>query len=308
MTIGIVGGGMIGRSWAMHFARLGRDVGLYDPDPAAGDRLAAELERTWPVLTRLGLRGAASPGRIAFSPDLGHAIAGASTVIEAAPEDLNLKRATFAEIEDAVDQDTLILSSSSSLMISDIRAECRHPARCLLAHPYNPPHLIPLVEVAGGDETDPFVARAMTFLRDAEKKPVLLRRELPGHLANRLASALWREAVHLVAEGVASVADIDDAVRYGPGLRWAVMGPHMTYHLGGGAGGMAHYLDHLGPSQERRWATLGAPALTPEVRAMLIAGVADEAQGQTIEELEARRDAALVALLADMETWEGDGG
>ena len=165
----------------------------------------------------------------------------------------------------------------------------------IVAHPFNPPHLVPLVEIVGGDEA--VVARAAAFYRSLDRRPVILQREMPGHVANRLASALYREAVHLVEQGVASVAEIDAALCNGPGLRWALMGPHMTYHLGGGEGGIAGYLAHLGPSQVRRWQSLGTPSLDENVQHKIIEGVAEEAAGRTIAQLEERRDEGLLSLL-----------
>jgi carnitine 3-dehydrogenase len=189
----------------------------------------------------------------------------------------------------------IVASSTSALLRSSIVAECKTPRRFIVAHPFNPPHLVPLVELIGEDES--IVQQAAEFYRTIGRRPVILKREMPGHIANRLSSALYREAVYLVEQGVASVADIDAALCNGPGLRWAVMGPHMTYHLGGGPGGIEHYLAHLGPSQVRRWASLGSPSLSPEVQKRIVEGVAEEAGDRSIQELEERRDRALLEIL-----------
>jgi 3-hydroxyacyl-CoA dehydrogenase len=178
---------------------------------------------------------------------------------------------------------------------SQLTEEMRQPGRLITAHPFNPPHLIPLVELFGTDQA--VLGRADAIYRDIQRTTVSLKKEAIGHLANRLASALWREAVYLVAEGIANVADIDAALVNGPGLRWSVMGAHMVYHLAGGEGGIEHYLDHLGPSQQRRWQALGSPQLTPEVCAKLVAGIAEEAAGRSIAELEQARDDLLIRLL-----------
>jgi carnitine 3-dehydrogenase len=170
-----------------------------------------------------------------------------------------------------------------------------YPRRLVVAHPFNPPHLVPLVEVYGS-AVAPISRRAALFRR-LGKTVVVLKKEAPGHVANRLASALWREAVNIVAEGIADVADVDAALVNGPGLRWAVVGAHMTYHLGGGPGGIESYLRHLGPSRERRWQSLGSPKLTPRVRKKLIEGVLMEAEGRSIETLERERDAKLIWIL-----------
>ncbi len=164
-----------------------------------------------------------------------------------------------------------------------------------MAHPFNPPHLLPLVEIVGED--DAIIARACAFYRSLNRRPVILKKEVPGHIANRLSSALYREAVYLVEQGIASVEDIDAAISEGPGLRWSIMGPHMTYHLGGGEGGIAHYLEHLGPSQERRWASLGSPNLTEDVKSAIVAGIEAESAGRSIADLEAQRDHLLVEIL-----------
>ena len=210
-----------------------------------------------------------------------------------------LKRPLLARLDAALDPGIVLASSSSGLLISQLQADCRHPQRCVIGHPFNPPHLVPLVEVVGGDKTAPWaIERALAFYAAIGKEPIHIRREVPGHVANRLQAALWREAVHLVAEGVASVADIDTAISAGPGLRWALMGPHLTFHLAGGAGGIAHFLDQFAGPMTSWWETLGNPALTPELQEELADGIATETAGRGIAELEARRDRFLVELLA----------
>ncbi|MEH3146307.1 MAG: 3-hydroxyacyl-CoA dehydrogenase NAD-binding domain-containing protein [Methylobacterium frigidaeris] len=288
----VIGSGTVGASWAALFMAHGLDVAATDPAPGAEERLRAFVEGALGQLAGLGLSGR---GTLRFVATVAEALDGAEFVQENAPEDEGFKRRLLAEIDRALPAGVLVASSTSALVRSRIVAECADPDRILVAHPFNPPHLVPLVEIVAG--TSDAAARAGAFYARLGRRPVVLRREMPGHIANRLASALYREAVHLVAEGVASVADIDAALCNGPGLRWALMGPHMTYHLGGGEGGIAHYLDHLGPSQERRWASLGAPALTPEVRAAIVAGIAEEAAGRSIAELEARRDRGLIEVL-----------
>ena len=214
---------------------------------------------------------------------------------ENATEKEELKRQLLAQMDQILSPHVIVASSTSALVRSSIVADCTNKPRFVVAHPFNPPHLVPLVEIVGEDQA--VVARARDFYLSLGQKPVVLRREMPGHIANRLSSALYREAVFLVEQDVASVADIDAAVCNGPGLRWAIMGPHMTYHLGGGPGGIAHYLSHLGPSQLKRWASLGNPSLGPEVQEKLIEGVAEEAAGRSIAELEQERDRLLLAIL-----------
>ncbi len=192
----------------------------------------------------------------------------------------------------------LLASSSSGLAISAVQSECKHPGRVVLGHPFNPPHLIPLVEVVGGEHTSAeAIARAMAFYSAIGKRPIHVRREVKGHIANRLQAALWREAFHLVEQGVASVADIDTAIAHGPGLRWALMGPFMNLHLSGGAGGIAHLLDHLGGPIEDWWHDLGAPSMTAELKRQVAEGMADELGGRRSADLEAARDALLLDLI-----------
>jgi 3-hydroxyacyl-CoA dehydrogenase len=223
----------------------------------------------------------------------------ADFVQESAPEREGVKQALLARIDAVLPPDIVIASSSSGLLISNLVASCRHPERCVIGHPFNPPHLIPLVEVVGGAQTAPAtVERAMAFYAAIGKRPIHIRREVRGHVANRLQAALWREAVHLVAAGVASVADVDTAISEGPGLRWALMGPHLTFHLAGGEGGMAHFLNELGPPVESWWDDLGIPSLTPAVRDALAEGVAAETGGRDIAALAAERDRFLIDLMA----------
>ena len=246
-------------------------------------------------LADLGLGAGRSRGRLTLCAEPEEAVLGVDLVQENAPENVPLKRALYTRVEAAAPVGALIASSTSSLVWSDLAEGMAHPGRFVTAHPFNPPHLMPLVEIFGRDPAT--VSRAEAFYQDLGRRTVRLRRDAVGHIANRLASALWREAVNIVAEGIADVAEVDAALVHGPGLRWSVVGAHMAYHLGGGPGGMAHYLSHLGPSQERRWSTLGTPLLTPEVCDLLIAGVTAEAAGRSVAELEADRDARLIATI-----------
>ncbi|MCD6674296.1 MAG: 3-hydroxyacyl-CoA dehydrogenase NAD-binding domain-containing protein [Burkholderiaceae bacterium] len=291
-TIAVVGCGTVGASWAALFVAYGLDVQATDPSPGAEARLRAFVERAREPLRALGCIG---EGRLEFTADLESAIVGAQFVQENAPENEETKRELLARIDRLAPPEVIVAGSTSSLLRSRLVVDCAHRRRHVCAHPFNPPHLVPLVEIVGEDED--VVSRAVRFYRGLGRRPIVLRREMPGHVANRLASALWREAVYLVEQGVASVEDIDAAVTHGPGLRWAIFGPHLTYHLGGGAGGIEHYLEHLGPSQSRRWASLGVPVFDDASRRALVDGVHEEAAGRSIEALERARDAALVALL-----------
>ena len=300
--VAVVGAGLIGAGWAAVFTAAGLEVRAWDPDP---ERLSSLRERVRPLRRALSKLRPVRRGRLAPVRSLDAAVAGVRLVQENAPEDLAAKRVLLTAIEAAADPATVIASSTSALLWSDLAQEMVRPERLLVAHPFNPVHLIPLVELF---TPDPALAEhAMAFYTALGKRPVRLRREVPGHIAGRLAAALWREAVHLAGEGVASVADIDTALIEGPGLRWAVQGAHLSYHLGGGAGGIADYLEHLGPSQERRWATLGEPRLDAGTRQLLIAGVAEEAAGRSTGELAAARDAALIRLVRARRKAEGAG-
>lgn len=290
--IAIVGSGMIGASWAALAVAHGLTVSAYDPAAEAEDKFRAYVARARAQLAELGLTGA---GEIRFSTDLATALKGAQFVQENGPENEAVKRALLREIERLSEPNAIIASSTSALVRSAIVADCANSSRIIVAHPFNPPHLVPLVELVGEDKA--VVEAAAAYYRAQGRRPVIMNKEMPGHIANRLASALYQEAVYLVEQGVASVADIDAALCNGPGLRWALMGPHMTYHLGGGAGGIAGYLAHLGPSQLKRWESLGKPALDAGVQKAIIDGVAEEAAGRGIPELEQRRDEGLMALL-----------
>ena len=267
-------------------------MAAYDPSPGAEDRLQSFVDHALDQLAELGTR---EKGELRFSGDLTDVLGAADFVQENVPEDEALKRRMLADIDALTTEGVIVASSTSALLRSSIVAECKTPHRFIVAHPFNPPHLVPLVELVGEDES--IVQQAAEFYRTLGRRPVVLRREMPGHIANRLSSALYREAVYLVEQGVASVADIDAALCNGPGLRWAVMGPHMTYHLGGGPGGIEHYLSHLGPSQVRRWSSLGNPTLSSEVQMRIVEGVAEEAGDHSIQELEERRDRALLEIL-----------
>ena len=292
-NITILGSGLIGSAWAALFVHHGAQVTVWDPVAEARESVE---ERMKAPLSQLGELGEPSPtGRLTVSGDLALAVVQADLIQENAPEDIRTKQALYAEVEAAAPSIAIIASSTSALTWSDLSPGLRHPERFITAHPFNPPHLIPLVEVFGVDENS--LSRAVEIYAAAGRVPVRLQKDATGHIANRLASALWREAVHIVADGIADVEAVDTALTNGPGLRWSVLGAHMAYHLGGGAGGMAGYLDHLGPSQERRWASLGSPSLTPEVCAALVGGVQQEAGGRTIAALEVERDAALIAAL-----------
>jgi len=296
--VAVVATGVIGASWAAFFLAHGLDVDATDPSPDAEARLRAAVAAHWPTLERFGLAAGASADRLRFHGRLEDTVADADFVQESGPERLDFKIDLFRRMDEAAPARAILASSSSGLAISAVQAECRHPERVVLGHPFNPPHLIPLVEVVGGERTSAeTIERTMAFYAAIGKRPIHVRREVKGHIANRLQAALWREAFHLVNEGVASVADIDTAIAHGPGLRWAVMGPFMNLHLSGGAGGIAHVLAHLGGPIEDWWKDLGAPSMTEELKSKVAAGVADELGARRVADLEAARDVLLLNLI-----------
>ena len=290
--VAVLGAGLIGTGWIALCLAAGLEVRAFDPDPAT---LASLRDRLRPLRRDLGRLKKPRRGKLVAASSLEAAVRGARLIQENAPEKLETKRALFARIEAAAAPDAIIASSTTALLWSELQAGMQRPERLLIAHPFNPVHLIPLVELFTPE--DALAERAAAFYTGLGKHPVRLEREMPGHIAGRLAAALWREAVHLVAEGVASVEAVDAALTHGPGLRWAVQGAHLAYHTGGGPGGMAHYLAHLGASQEQRWRTLGNPSLDAETRELLIRGIADATGNAPVGDLERRRDAALVELL-----------
>jgi 3-hydroxyacyl-CoA dehydrogenase len=298
--VAVVATGVIGASWVTAFLARGLEVIATDPAPDAEAKLRATVASHWPAMEAAGLAPGASLEKLCFTTSPEEAVATADFVQENGPERLDFKRELFRRIDAAAPPHALLASSSSTLMVSDFQNACEwHPERVVLGHPFNPPHLIPLVEVVGGSRTSQAtIDRAMAFYAAIGKRPIHIRKEVKGHVANRLQAALWREAVHLVAEGVASVGDIDAAIASGPGLRWAQMGPHLTFHLAGGRGGMEHFLAQFAGPIQGWWQDLGAPVLTPEVQRKLVDGVADETRGRSIAALESERDEHLISLLS----------
>jgi carnitine 3-dehydrogenase len=305
--VACVGAGVIGGGWVAHFLARGYDVAAWDPAPDAEARLRSLVDAAWPALAELGLADGASPDRLVVSPTLDDAVAGAQFVQESAPERLDLKVDLLADLDAATAPDVVVGSSTSGYGMTEMQADCKRPERFVVGHPFNPPYLIPLVEVVGGGRTSPdAVAWASQFYEVAGKRVITMDRELPGFIANRLQEAVWREALHMVAEGEATVEQIDAAMVEGPGLRWAFMGPCLTFHLAGGEGGMAHMLDHFGPSLQAPWTRLAAPELTAELRDAMVEGCRAEAGGRSNTALVAERDRGLIAVLRAVGELRGD--
>ena len=296
--IAIVGTGVIGASWAAQCLACGFDVVATDPAPGAEVRLRKYIDDAWGALTALGLAQGASRERLSFTNDMAQALSQADLVQENGPERPDFKMKLYAEMDAATPVDSLIASSSSGITPSVMQSQCKHPERILVGHPFNPPHLIPLVEVVGGAKTSPeALQRAMKFYASIGKKPILLHKEMPGHVANRLQLALYREVLYLIEQDVLSVADADVAVSWGPGLRWALFGPSLQYHVGGGEGGIHHFLQGVFEGLLPVFKTLGDPKITPELKSRIEEGVLREAGSRSIEQLAHGENEQLVALL-----------
>jgi len=297
--IAIIGTGVIGASWTALFLAKGLDVIATDIAPDAEVSLRRFVKMAWPALERLGLAPGASQSRLTFTADLSAAVRDADFVQENGPERIDFKQKLYGQLDELLPPEVIIASSSSGIPMSQIQPGARvHPERCVIGHPFNPPHLIPLVEIVGGAKTSAeTIRRADEFYTSIGRKTVRVNKEMQGHIANRLQAALAREVYYLVAEGVVSAADVDTALSWGPGLRWGVMGNMMLNHLGGGPGGIEHFFQQFTGPMTAWWNVLGQPVLTPEVQKRLIDSVHAEVGSRAIPELEAQRDEVLLGLL-----------
>jgi carnitine 3-dehydrogenase len=296
--IAIVGTGVIGASWAAQYLARGFDVVATDPGPNAEANLRKYVDAAWSDLTDIGLSQGASRDRLSFTTDMKKALSQADLVQENAPERPDFKIKIYAEMDDVTPVDSLLASSSSGITPSVIQSKCKHPERVVIGHPFNPPHIVPLVEVVGGSKTSlDAIQQAMTFYASIGKKPIHLKKELPGHVANRFQAALYREMLYLIEQGVLSVEDTDAAVCHGPGPRWGVMGQSLQWHLGGGAGGIKHFMEHLMDPLQGMMKALGTPNITPELKQKVIDGVMREAAGRSVEELANDENRVIIGLL-----------
>ena len=296
--VGLVGGGVIGSGWASYFLAQGLDVVMTDPHPEGEKRARAAVANAWPALTRVGLKPGADQKRLTFKKSIAEVAKDVSLIQESAPENLELKTKLIAEIDAAAAPDTIIASSTSGLLPSDFQAKAKHPGRILVGHPFNPVYLLPLVEVVGGKKTDAAaVDWAAAFYDAIGKKALKCRKEVPGFISDRLQEALWREALHIVNDGVATTAEVDAAVHDGPGLRWAFMGSFLTYHLAGGDDGMAHFIEQFGPALDLPWTNHKGPKMTKELAGKLVDGTREQAHGRSVKEIERRRDECLIGIM-----------
>ena len=296
--VACIGGGVIGAGWAAAFLARGYRVAVHDVDAAAEAGVRRRVAAAWPSLEAMGLAEGADPERLTFTTDLEAAVAGAEFVQESAPERLELKRALYARLDEAVAADVVIASSTSGLLLSEIQAGAAGAGRMVLGHPFNPPYLMPLVEVVGGQRSEAAcVAWACDFYRAAGKLPLKMDREVPGHIADRLQQAMWNEIVHMVAAGEATPEQIDQAIVHGFGPRFAIMGYCLLYHLSGGDGGIRHFFHHFDPAICDAWTRLPSPPIGEELIATFAAGCERLAAGRSQDELERLRDRALVGFL-----------
>jgi 3-hydroxyacyl-CoA dehydrogenase len=297
--IAVVGTGVIGASWAAYYLSRGFDVVATDPAPDAEANLRKYVDGAWPALASTGLAAAASRDKLTFTAGMSRALADADLVQENAPERPEFKVKLFAEMDRAAPPDAILASSSSGITMDVMQSACRHPERCVIGHPFNPPHIVPLVEVVGGEKTsEAVIERAMSFYASIGKKPIRLHKAIPGHAANRLQAALYKEILSLIQQGVLDVADADIAVSYGPGLRWGVMGQSLQWHLGGGAGGIHHFMEHLMPPLQAMMNDLKTPDITPALKQTVIDGVLKEAHGQSVEQIANEENEVMLGLLA----------
>lgn len=294
--VAVLGSGLIGAGWAARFSYAGHEVALYDTSAAVEGRARDVIGRGHKALNDLA--GARTPAPIVFTTDLDAAIAGASFVQEAAPEREEVKRSLFGTVSKSLPAGIVIASSSSQFLPTRLQEGATHPERILIGHPFNPVYLIPLCEIVGGKATsDVAIAKAKALYDSIGMHSLIMDKEIDAYIANRLQEALWTEALHLIDQGIATAGQIDDAVAYGPGLRWSFMGTFLTFHLGGGAGGMRHYVEHFGPSLENPNCFMKGPKITPELIEKIASQTEEKAAGRSVPELEALRDRSLVAVM-----------
>jgi carnitine 3-dehydrogenase len=296
--IGLVGGGVIGAGWAARFLLDGRDVSIFDPDPEIARKLETVIANARRAQAKLFPGLSTSEGRLTIAASIEQAVAGADFVQESLPEREDLKQSVLAAVDRATRPEVVIASSTSGLLPTRLQAKMANPERFVVGHPFNPVYLLPLVEVCGGEKTsDAAKQTAIELYTAIGMRPLHVRKEIDGFIADRLLEALWREALWLVKDGVATTEEIDDAIRFGAGLRWSFMGTFLIYRMAGGEAGMRHFLAQFGPALKLPWTKLEAPELTDELIDLVSSQSDDQAAGASIRELEIRRDDCLIAVL-----------
>ncbi|WP_172368924.1 3-hydroxyacyl-CoA dehydrogenase NAD-binding domain-containing protein [Sporosarcina jiandibaonis] len=296
--LAVIGTGVIGNGWIARFLAQGYKVGAFDPSEGAEERTRLAIERAWPSLVQMGLASNASADRVIFASTIEEAVMDADLIQENVPEREELKKSVLQAIDRFAKPEAIIASSTSGIMPSVLQEGLHHPERLIVAHPFNPVYILPLVELVAGHATSPSIMeRAKLFYKAVEMKPLIIKKEIEGHVADRLMEALWRESLHLVNDGIATTEEIDASIIYGAGLRWAQMGPFLTFHLAGGDKGMRHMLEQFGPALKLPWTKLEAPELTEDLKEKVIEGCETHAGEVSIADLEERRNEFLVKLL-----------
>ncbi|SEU05481.1 carnitine 3-dehydrogenase [Salinibacillus kushneri] len=306
--ITVVGTGVIGNGWITRFLANGYHVTAYDPDAEAEQKTREAVQRAWPYMEKMGLADGATIDHLHVEQDLQKALEHADFVQENVPEREELKRSVISDIDQYVAAEVVIASSTSGILPSTLQADCQHhPERVMVAHPFNPVYLVPLVELVGGEKTEKnYIKKAQSVYESMKMKPLIVRREIEGHIADRLMEAIWRESLHIVNDGIATTEEIDASIIYGPGLRWALLGPFLTLHMGGGKQGMSHLLEQFGPALKLPWTKLKAPELTDELAEKVITGTKAQTSNVEMEELEERRDQFLIEIQQVLEKyWPG---
>ena len=296
--VSIIGTGVIGAGWAARFIASGHHVQAYDPSPRSLIKLKTDVKKALISLSKIGLHKNASIKNLTYHNNLKDALKDTSFVQENAPEKEKLKTSLLKEIDQLLDKEILIASSSSGLLPTKIQSKCKFPNRVLIGHPFNPVYLLPLVEIVKGKKTSQQSALKLKKIYESiGMKPLMVRKEIEGYISDRLQEALWRESLHLIKDGIASTEEIDDAIVYGPGLRWAFMGVCLTFHLAGGEEGMKHMLEQFGPALKLPWTKLKAPELNKKLKGRMISGTKKQAGKFSINDLEKQRDLFLIEIM-----------
>ena len=296
--VSIVGTGVIGAGWAARFLANGYIVKAYDPKKQSLNQLKINVKIAFKSLKKIGLNKKASLSNLKIYTELSKALEETTFVQENAPENEKIKKDILQKVDLLVNKNVIIASSSSGLLPSKIQLKCLHPERVLIGHPFNPVYLLPLVEIVGGKKTKPkFLKLAKTFYENVGMKPLMVKKEIEGYVSDRLQEALWRESLHIIKDGIATTQEIDDAIVYGPGLRWSFMGVCLTFHLAGGEMGMKHMLEQFGPALKLPWTKLKAPSLTPKLKKLMITGTKKQADKFSIKDLEEQRDIFLIEIM-----------
>jgi|TARA_B100001094_G_C18190214_1_gene806645 carnitine 3-dehydrogenase len=303
--IAIIGTGVIGTGWCARLIANGHKVKAWDPAKNFGDRLQSEMKRLWPILKKSGMTEDASILNLSICPTLAEACVEADLIQESVPEDIEIKKTIHHEIDSVSKENALIVSSSSGLLPSEIQSDLSHPERFVIGHPFNPVYILPLVEIVGGSKTSTKTIKDVKdFYKSMGMYPLEVRKEIEGYLSDRLQEAQWREILHLVKDGVANTQELDDAIIYGPGLRWAMMGTCLTFHLAGGDAGMRHMLEQFGPALKLPWTKLEAPELTEDLIERLVEGTQLQAGDKTIDELGELRDSCLIEIIQALKKYQ----